>query len=108
VTKTFRSHCEPHIQNIPSLRTKEFLLYSTEFYLTAHVTIHNCLLFYMIFLHVSASMGHLKVSQLQRNICILLQMTSLKMVLRAETCGRSVRSSKYLCLLMHLIGLNTV
>jgi len=84
MTKTFRSHCQPHIQNIPSLHAKEFLVYSTEFYLKAHVTIHNCLLIYVIFLHVSASMGHLKVSQLQRNKCILLQMISLKMVCKGR------------------------
>ena len=80
MTKTFRSHCQPHIQNIPSLHAKEFLVCSTEFYLTARVTIRNSLLLYMIFLHVSAPMGHLRVSQLQKNKCILLQMTSLKLV----------------------------
>jgi len=75
---------QPHIQNIPSLHAKEFLVYSTEFYLTAHVTIHNSLLLYVICLHVSASMGHLKVSQLQRNKFILLKMTSLKMVYKGR------------------------
>jgi hypothetical protein len=67
-SKTFRSQCQPHLQNIHSVHKNEFL--NPPNYTNNHKK--TTCYFVMLLLLISAPIGHFQGGHLQRNTCIPL------------------------------------